>query len=59
MMPAGPSQLYAASPKVGRYVFEALPQHGRTDVFTALAAGTRQPRLDSWRRAACRRARFT
>jgi len=31
--------LYAASPKVGRDVFEALPEHGRADVFTALAAG--------------------
>jgi ankyrin repeat protein len=31
--------LYAASPKVGRSVFEALPQHGRAEVFTALAAG--------------------
>ncbi len=30
---------YAASPNVGRFVFEALPQHGRSDVFTALAAG--------------------
>ena len=31
--------LYAASPKVSRQVFEALPDHGRQDVFTALAAG--------------------
>ena len=31
--------LYAASPKVSRSVFEALPDHGRADVFTALAAG--------------------
>jgi ankyrin repeat protein len=35
----GTVALYAASPNVGRYVFEALPHHGRTDVFTALAAG--------------------
>jgi ankyrin repeat protein len=31
--------LYAASPDVGRYVFEAMPDHGRADVFTALAVG--------------------
>jgi ankyrin repeat protein len=35
----GTVALYASSPEVGRYVFEALPNHGRNDVFTALSAG--------------------